>query len=94
MFILIEYVPYVNFHFAGSRELEKGLLTHYSSTIKYIFFCFLAVIQPPPTWSKMDGNDLETVVLSPASEEYKKIEREFLQSSQHKDIPPFKVTQV
>ncbi|XP_058248540.1 protein mono-ADP-ribosyltransferase PARP14 isoform X2 [Hemibagrus wyckioides] len=53
-----------------------------------------AVIQPPPTWSKMDGNDLETVVLSPTSEEYKKIERDFLQSSQHKDIPPLKVMQI
>ncbi|KAK3543959.1 hypothetical protein QTP70_031865 [Hemibagrus guttatus] len=53
-----------------------------------------AVIQPPPAWSKMDGNDLETVVLSPNSEEYKKIESDFLQSSQHKDIPPLQVTQI
>ncbi|XP_060731718.1 protein mono-ADP-ribosyltransferase PARP14 isoform X2 [Tachysurus vachellii] len=53
-----------------------------------------AIIQPPPTWSKMDGSDMEVVVLSPTSEEYKKIEKDFLQSSQHRDVSPVQVVQI
>uniref|UniRef100_A0A8B9KNH6 Poly [ADP-ribose] polymerase n=1 Tax=Astyanax mexicanus TaxID=7994 RepID=A0A8B9KNH6_ASTMX len=36
---------------------------------------------PPPTWTKMEGEDLQEVVLKKDSEEYKKIETEFLTSS-------------
>ncbi|XP_026783862.3 protein mono-ADP-ribosyltransferase PARP14 isoform X1 [Pangasianodon hypophthalmus] len=53
-----------------------------------------AIIQPPPTWTKMDGSDLEIVVLSPNSEEYKKLENDFLRSSQHDDIAPVQVVQI
>lgn len=42
----------------------------------------------------MDGSDLEIIVLSPNTEEYKKIEKAFLRSSQHKDVAPVQVVQV
>lgn len=42
----------------------------------------------------MDGSDMEVVVLSPTSEEYKKIEKDFLQSSKHQDVSPVQVVQV
>ncbi|XP_053482454.1 protein mono-ADP-ribosyltransferase PARP14 isoform X3 [Ictalurus furcatus] len=53
-----------------------------------------AIIQPPATWTKMDGSDLEIIVLSPNTEEYKKIEKAFLRSSQHKDVAPVQVVQI
>ncbi|TSM60544.1 Poly [ADP-ribose] polymerase 14 [Bagarius yarrelli] len=53
-----------------------------------------AVIQPPPTWTKMNGNDLEIILLSTDSEEYKKLEKDFLLSSKHKDISPVQVVQI
>ncbi|XP_060785283.1 protein mono-ADP-ribosyltransferase PARP14 isoform X3 [Neoarius graeffei] len=53
-----------------------------------------AIIQPPPTWTKMDGSDLEIIVLSPSSEEYKKIDNEFVCSSQHQDVAPVQVVQI
>ncbi|KAF4086741.1 hypothetical protein AMELA_G00087870 [Ameiurus melas] len=53
-----------------------------------------AIIQPPPTWTKMDGRDLQIIVLSPNTEEYKKIEKDFLRSSKHKDVAPVQVVQI
>uniref|UniRef100_A0AAR2ISV0 Poly [ADP-ribose] polymerase n=1 Tax=Pygocentrus nattereri TaxID=42514 RepID=A0AAR2ISV0_PYGNA len=41
-----------------------------------------AVIQPPPTWTKMEGRDVEIILLTPDSDEYKKIEAAFLTSSE------------
>uniref|UniRef100_A0AAR2ILD6 Poly [ADP-ribose] polymerase n=1 Tax=Pygocentrus nattereri TaxID=42514 RepID=A0AAR2ILD6_PYGNA len=45
-----------------------------------------AVINPPATWTKMDGKDLEIIALPPGSPEYKKIEKDFVRSSKHQDI--------
>ncbi|KAI5628569.1 poly [ADP-ribose] polymerase 14 isoform X2 [Silurus asotus] len=53
-----------------------------------------AIIQSPATWSKMSGNDLEVIDLPPNSEEYKKIEKDFVSSSVHKDIAPVQVVQI
>ncbi|XP_056322010.1 protein mono-ADP-ribosyltransferase PARP14-like isoform X2 [Danio aesculapii] len=53
-----------------------------------------AIIHPPPTWTKMDGRDLEVVALQCDSEEYKKIEAEFVQSSKHPDVSPVQVQQI
>ncbi|XP_036426976.1 LOW QUALITY PROTEIN: protein mono-ADP-ribosyltransferase PARP14-like [Colossoma macropomum] len=53
-----------------------------------------AVIQPPPTWTKMEGRDVEIILLTPDSDEYKKIETAFLTSSQHPDIDPVEVVQI
>lgn len=53
-----------------------------------------AIIQPPPTWTKMNGNDLEIVPLTSDSEEYKKLERDFIRSSQHKSVSPVQVVQI
>ncbi|KAM9486658.1 protein mono-ADP-ribosyltransferase PARP14 isoform 1-T1 [Clarias gariepinus] len=52
-----------------------------------------AIIDPPPTWTKMTGSDLE-IVLLPDSDEYKKIEKDFLRSSQHKDVAPVQVVEI
>lgn len=41
----------------------------------------------------MTGSDLE-IVLLPDSDEYKKIEKDFLRSSQHKDVAPVQVVEV
>ncbi|XP_018601869.2 protein mono-ADP-ribosyltransferase PARP14 [Scleropages formosus] len=41
-----------------------------------------AVIQPPPTWTKMDRSDMEVVPLPSASEEFQRISKEFVQSCQ------------
>ncbi|XP_036430878.1 protein mono-ADP-ribosyltransferase PARP14-like [Colossoma macropomum] len=53
-----------------------------------------AVIQPPPTWTKMEGRDLAIIPLVPDSDEYKKIETAFLSSSQYPDIDPVEVVQI
>ncbi|KAF5890242.1 poly [ADP-ribose] polymerase 14-like, partial [Clarias magur] len=52
-----------------------------------------AIIQPPPTWTKMDGSDLE-IVLPPGSDEYTRIEKEFLRSSKHKDVASVQVVEI
>ncbi|KAI5107530.1 poly [ADP-ribose] polymerase 14 isoform X2 [Silurus meridionalis] len=53
-----------------------------------------AIIQSPATWSKMSGNDLEVIDLPQNSEEYKKIEKDFVRSSVHKDIAPVQVVEI
>ncbi|KAL7881372.1 hypothetical protein AOLI_G00082200 [Acnodon oligacanthus] len=53
-----------------------------------------AVINPPPTWTKMDGKDLEIIALPPDSPEYKKIEKDFVRSSKHKDVAPVQVVEI
>ncbi|KAI4880408.1 hypothetical protein NFI96_019082 [Prochilodus magdalenae] len=53
-----------------------------------------AIIHPPPTWTKMDKKDLEIIALLPNSEEYKKIEKAFLNSSKHKDVAPVQVKEI
>ncbi|XP_073701331.1 protein mono-ADP-ribosyltransferase PARP14 [Garra rufa] len=53
-----------------------------------------AIIHPPPTWSKMDGRDLEIITLKSDSAEYKNIETAFLKSSKHKDVKPVQVQQI
>ncbi|KAI4901593.1 hypothetical protein NFI96_007422 [Prochilodus magdalenae] len=37
-----------------------------------------AIIQPPPTWTTMEGRDLEVIQLAPDSDEYERIETTFL----------------
>ncbi|XP_064182766.1 protein mono-ADP-ribosyltransferase PARP14 [Anguilla rostrata] len=44
--------------------------------------CETAIITTPPTWTKMDGKDLDIIVLSEKSNEYQKICKEFVQSCQ------------
>ncbi len=56
--------------------------------------CFSAIIHPPPTWTKMDGRDLEIITLQSDSVEYKNIETAFLKSSVHRDVKPVQVQQV
>ncbi|XP_062313703.1 protein mono-ADP-ribosyltransferase PARP14 isoform X2 [Osmerus eperlanus] len=41
----------------------------------------IAVIQPPPSWTKMDSKDLSIVDLVSSSSEYQSVEKEFLQTS-------------
>ncbi|KAL7881368.1 hypothetical protein AOLI_G00082160 [Acnodon oligacanthus] len=53
-----------------------------------------AVIQPPPTWTKMEGRDVEIIPLTPDSDEYKKIETAFLTSSERPDIDPVQVVEI
>ncbi|XP_059356739.1 protein mono-ADP-ribosyltransferase PARP14-like [Carassius carassius] len=53
-----------------------------------------AIIHPPPTWTKMDGRDLEIITLQSDSVEYKNIETAFLKSSIHHDVKPVKVQQI
>ncbi|XP_056127320.1 protein mono-ADP-ribosyltransferase PARP14 [Rhinichthys klamathensis goyatoka] len=53
-----------------------------------------AIIHPPPTWTKMDGRDLEIITLQSDSSEYKKIETDFLSSSVHPDVLPVQVQQI
>ncbi|XP_067265758.1 protein mono-ADP-ribosyltransferase PARP14-like [Chanodichthys erythropterus] len=53
-----------------------------------------AIIHPPPTWTKMDGQDLEIIPLQSDSDEYKKIETAFLNSSKHPDVKPVQVEQI
>lgn len=55
---------------------------------------FSAIIHPPPTWTKMSGQDLEIITLKSDSTEYQKIEKEFLKSSKHQDVSPVQVIQV
>ncbi|KAL0963918.1 hypothetical protein UPYG_G00315340 [Umbra pygmaea] len=42
-----------------------------------------AVIQFPPSWSKMDGKELDLVTLAPTSGEYQSIEKEFVATSKN-----------
>uniref|UniRef100_A0A8C1DTF2 Poly [ADP-ribose] polymerase n=1 Tax=Cyprinus carpio carpio TaxID=630221 RepID=A0A8C1DTF2_CYPCA len=51
-----------------------------------LLVCFLAIIHPPPTWTKMDGRDLEIITLQSDSVEYKNIKTAFLRSSIHRDV--------
>ncbi|KAI4901594.1 hypothetical protein NFI96_007423, partial [Prochilodus magdalenae] len=53
-----------------------------------------AIIQSPPTWTKMDGQDLKVINLHPDSAEYKKIENDFLRSSRHQSVPAVKVVKI
>ncbi|XP_067264755.1 protein mono-ADP-ribosyltransferase PARP14-like [Chanodichthys erythropterus] len=53
-----------------------------------------AIIHPPPTWTKMDGQDLEIITLQSDSDEYKKIKTAFLSSSIHPDVSPVQVEQI
>uniref|UniRef100_A0A672L5F2 Poly [ADP-ribose] polymerase n=2 Tax=Sinocyclocheilus grahami TaxID=75366 RepID=A0A672L5F2_SINGR len=53
-----------------------------------------AIIHPPPTWTKMDGRDLEIITLQSNSVEYKNIETAFLKSSIHRDVKPVQVQQI
>ncbi|KAG1944967.1 poly [ADP-ribose] polymerase [Pimephales promelas] len=53
-----------------------------------------AIIHPPPTWTKMDGRDLEIITLQSDSSEYKKIKTDFLSSSLHQAVPPLQVQQI
>ncbi|XP_030643397.1 protein mono-ADP-ribosyltransferase PARP14 [Chanos chanos] len=46
-----------------------------------------AIIQPPPTWTKMDGKDLKIIILPSTSKEYQKIEKHFLASSKNPQDP-------
>ncbi|XP_059896095.1 protein mono-ADP-ribosyltransferase PARP14-like isoform X6 [Gadus macrocephalus] len=41
----------------------------------------IAVIEPPPKWDRMDNKTLDIVDLSPTSEQYKKVQANFLQTS-------------
>ncbi|KAJ8247117.1 hypothetical protein GJAV_G00258940 [Gymnothorax javanicus] len=41
-----------------------------------------AIIAPPPTWTKMDGKDLDIIVLPKGCKEYQKISGEFVLSCQ------------
>ncbi|KAJ8351599.1 hypothetical protein SKAU_G00230750 [Synaphobranchus kaupii] len=41
-----------------------------------------AIIRIPPTWTKMDGKDLDMIVLSEMSNEFQNISKEFVQSCQ------------
>lgn len=59
-----------------------------------LLVCFSAIIHPPPTWTKMDGQDLEIITLQSDSVEYKNIETAFLKSSVHHDVKPVQVQQV
>ncbi|XP_007232471.3 protein mono-ADP-ribosyltransferase PARP14-like isoform X2 [Astyanax mexicanus] len=52
-----------------------------------------AIIHPPPTWTKMGGKDLEIVALS-KSDEYKKIEQDFINCSKHADVAPVQVVEI
>ncbi|XP_042611132.1 protein mono-ADP-ribosyltransferase PARP14-like isoform X1 [Cyprinus carpio] len=53
-----------------------------------------AIIHPPPTWTKMDGRDLEIITLQSDSVEYKNIKTAFLRSSIHRDVKPVQVQQI
>ncbi|RXN38720.1 poly [ADP-ribose] polymerase 14-like protein [Labeo rohita] len=53
-----------------------------------------AIIHPPPTWTKMDGRDLEIITLKSDSAEYKNIEAAFLTSSKHANVSPVQVQQI
>ncbi|XP_035265192.1 protein mono-ADP-ribosyltransferase PARP14-like [Anguilla anguilla] len=44
--------------------------------------CETAIITTPPTWTKMDGKDLDIIVLSEESNEYQKICQEFAHTCQ------------
>ena len=46
----------------------------------------LAVIEPPSTWDRMDNKTLEIVDLSPTSEQYKKVEANFLRTSKDPNV--------
>ncbi|XP_066497038.1 protein mono-ADP-ribosyltransferase PARP14-like [Hoplias malabaricus] len=51
-----------------------------------------AIIQPPPTWIKMEGKDLERIPLTPDSEEFVRISTDFLRSIEHHGVNPVQVT--
>ncbi|KAI4884954.1 hypothetical protein NFI96_026799, partial [Prochilodus magdalenae] len=53
-----------------------------------------AIIQPPPTWTKMEGRDLEIIQLAPDSDEYERIGAAFLSSSQHPKVKPVQVVEI
>ncbi|XP_017550529.1 uncharacterized protein LOC108425948 [Pygocentrus nattereri] len=53
-----------------------------------------AIIQPPPTWTKMDGRNLKIITLHSDSAEYKKIENHFLRSSRHKSVSAVQVVKI
>ncbi|XP_067300743.1 protein mono-ADP-ribosyltransferase PARP14-like [Pseudorasbora parva] len=53
-----------------------------------------AIIHPLPTWTKMDGQDLQIMPLQSDSEEYKKIKKDFLSSSIRSGVPPVQVQQI
>ncbi|KAI4884956.1 hypothetical protein NFI96_026801, partial [Prochilodus magdalenae] len=53
-----------------------------------------AIIQPPPTWTKMEGRDLEVILLPPDSDEYERIKAAFLSSCQHQETAPVQIVQI
>ncbi|XP_036430864.1 uncharacterized protein LOC118810864 [Colossoma macropomum] len=53
-----------------------------------------AIIQSPPTWTKMDGKELKIITLHPDSTEYKKIENDFLRSSRHESVSAMQVVKI
>ncbi|XP_072542841.1 protein mono-ADP-ribosyltransferase PARP14-like [Salminus brasiliensis] len=54
----------------------------------------IAIIQPPPTWTKMEETDLEMIALLPGSGEYKKIAARFLSSCQKDSIPSVQIVKI
>ncbi|XP_062861863.1 protein mono-ADP-ribosyltransferase PARP14 [Trichomycterus rosablanca] len=67
-----------------------------TSTVKRTLFgdADTAIIQPPATWTKMDGKDLEIVTLPQDSEEYKRIKQQFECSSKYPSVSPVQVVQI
>ena len=48
----------------------------------YIYIFFVAIITLPPTWTKMEGKDLDIILLLENSDEFQKISKQFVQSCQ------------
>ena len=48
----------------------------------------LAVIEPPTNWDRMDDKTLDIVDLSPTSQQYKRVQANFLETSKN----PFSAT--
>ncbi|KAM4609213.1 protein mono-ADP-ribosyltransferase PARP14 [Polymixia lowei] len=77
------------------RVDRKGTITRVKRTLKAD--SDTAVIQPPPSWTRMDNKDMDIVDLTPTSAEYKKIETEFIKSSKnpkHTNHPTINVVKI
>ncbi|KAM3862355.1 protein mono-ADP-ribosyltransferase PARP14 [Diretmus argenteus] len=57
----------------------KGTITRLKRTLRAD--SDTAVIQPPPSWTRMDNKDMDIVDLAPTSGEYKKVEADFIQTA-------------
>ncbi|KAM6984986.1 LOW QUALITY PROTEIN: protein mono-ADP-ribosyltransferase PARP14 [Aplochiton taeniatus] len=64
---------------------SKGTITRVKRTPKTD--SETAVIQPPPSWTRMDQKELDIIDLALMSEEYKKVENEFIQTSKRPNPP-------